>query len=303
MSHLNESSILKEFGGKIRNDLNNLLSSENIDHDIDLTSYSPYTTVEQLPAYVSQIGDKYTVLTLNCQCINAKFDDLYLLLNDLSKNDNFQFSIINIQETWIKCGSNGGPPDVSMFKLPGYQTFALGASCSSKGGLICYILDSINVSPKLSVENSNIWEGLFLDLDIDSTTLTIGNIYRPPRSNNNNQSIGNFIKEFRPVIEKLCKENKNIVLSGDFNIDLLKLNERDKYAEFFDMLISLGFLPKITYPTRFAKKSASLIDQIFVRNQGLHNRNSISGILHSPISDHYAAFTSLSFKQPTKSPR
>ena len=72
---------------------------------------------------------------------------------------------------------NGGPPDVSMFKLPGYQTFALGASCSSKGGLICYILDSINVSPKLSVKDSNIWEGLFLDLDLDSTTLAVGNIY------------------------------------------------------------------------------------------------------------------------------
>ena len=165
MPHLNESVIFKEYGGKIRNDLNNLLSSHNIDNDIDISSYSPYTTVEQLPAYVTQIADDISVLTLNCQCISAKFDDLFVVLNELSKKDNFHFSIINIQETWVKCGTNGDAPDVFMYKLPGYQTFALGASCSSKGGLFCYVLDSMNVSPKLSVSDSNIWEGLFLDLE------------------------------------------------------------------------------------------------------------------------------------------
>ena len=266
-SHLNESIILKEYGGKVRNDLNSILSSQNIDHDIDLTSFSPYVTVEQLPGHVSQIADKISILSLNCGSIRSKFDDLYILLHELSTKDNFKFSVINIQETWIKAGENDSAPDVSMYKLPGYQTFALGASCSSKGGLFCYVSESLNASHKLSIKDSNIWEALFLDIDLDSTSLTVGNIYRPPRFNNNNQSVGSFIKEFKPVVEKLSKEKNNIVLSGDFNIDLLKVNDREKYAEFFDLLISLGFLPKITFPTRFAKKSASLLDQIFVKKQ------------------------------------
>ena len=303
MSHLDESVILKEYGGKIKNDLNTLLSSDDIDHDIDFTSLSPYVTIEQLPAYISRIKDNFSVLTLNCQCINAKFDDLYVVLQELLKSGNFNFSVINIQETWIKSGDDGSSPDVSLFNLPGYKTFALGASCSSKGGLLCYVLDSINAYQKLAIDKSNIWEGLFLDLEFDSTSLLIGNIYRPPRFNNNNQSIAKFISEFSPIVENISKDYKNVILCGDFNIDLLKLNEREKYAEFFDLLLSSGFLPKITFPTRFSKKSASLIDQIFVKNNGLLTQNSLSGIIHSPISDHYAAFTSLSFCQPSSSPK
>ena len=76
-----------------------------------------------------------------------------------------------------------------------------------------------------------------------------------------------------------------------------------KYAESFDMLMTFGFLPKITFPTRLAHKSASLLDQIFVRSNSIQNKNSVSGILHSPISDHYGAFTSLTFNQPKTSPR
>ena len=285
MTHLNESIILKEFGGKIGNDLNNLLSTQNHDQDIDLTSFSPYVTVEQLPSYVSQIADNFSILTLNCQCLNSKFDDLYILINELSQNNGFNFSVINIQETWLKNEADGSLPDVSMYNLPGYQTFCLGASCSSKGGLLCYVLESLNATKKFTIDNSDIWEGLFLDIDLGSEYVTLGNIYRPPRANNNNTMVTNFLKEFKPIVEKLSKANKNVVLTGDFNIDLLKVNEREKYAEFFDLLISLGFLPKITFPTRFAKKSASLIDQIFVKDKGLNNHSSHSGILHSPISD------------------
>ena len=304
MSHLDESPILREYGGKIKNDLNALLSSDNIDDDIDLSSFSPYVTIEQLPSYVSQVKEKFSILTLNCQCINSKFDDLYIILNELSKKDAFKFSVINIQETWVRNEANGDAPDVSMYKLPGYKTFALGASCSSKGGLFCYVADSINACTRLTIDSSDIWEGIFIDLDFDTTSLILGNVYRPPRSNNNNQSIERFVTEFKPVLENISKANKNIVLSGDFNIDLLKLKEREKYSEFFDIMLSMGFLPKITFPTRFAKKSASLIDQIFIKSRDfMLNQNSKSGILHSSLSDHYAAFTSLSFKQPSKAAR
>ena len=303
MSHLNESLILKEYGGKIGNDLNSLLSTHDYEEDIDLSSFSPYITVEQLPPFVSQIADNLTILTLNCQCINSKFDDLCIVLDELYKSNGFKFSVINIQETWIKKEIDGSPPDVSMYKLPGYQTFSVGASCSSKGGLLCYVLDSIDTSMKLTVDNCNTWEGIFLNLDLGSESLILGNIYRPPRLNNNNTSVSNFLREFKPIVEKVSKTNKNVVITGDFNIDLLKVNEREKYAEYFDLFISLGFLPKITFPTRFAKKSASLIDQIFVKNKDLNCHNSKSGILHSPISDHYAAFTSLSLKKPTHSPK
>ena len=51
---------------------------------------------------------------------------------------------------------------------------------------------------------------------------------------------------------------------GDFNIDLLKVNIHAQTNEFVNDvdLISQGFLPKITRPTRITPHSATLIDHI-----------------------------------------
>ena len=42
MTYKYETDILKEYGGILHNNLNNLLSSQDIDDDINLTSFSPY---------------------------------------------------------------------------------------------------------------------------------------------------------------------------------------------------------------------------------------------------------------------
>ena len=289
-------------GGSAANNLNNLISHTETPDEVDISSVSQYVTIQQLPGYISSQAGKISLLTLNCQCINAKFDELYAVLHNLSSNHSLKFSIILIQETWI----SGKEPDVSCFKLPGYKTFPLGASCSSKGGLLCYVLESITAKIKMKIDSSKIYECIFLELEgITTTPVIIGNIYRPPRLNNNDKSITNFIKEITPVLSKLVRENENIIIAGDFNINLLKLHERQKYAEFLDLMMSHGFLPKITYPTRYARKSASILDQIYVKSKitGLANEASLSGILHSAISDHFAAFTTLSFKSTDKCPK
>ena len=54
--------------------------------------------------------------------------------------------------------------------------------------------------------NSNIWEGLFIDINGGNLcrtrrTFTIGNIYRPPHDNNNNANIQQFISELSPIVD------------------------------------------------------------------------------------------------------
>ena len=70
-------------------------------------------------------------------------------------------------------------------------------------------------------------------------------------------------------------------------------------------MISFGFLAKINSLTRYAKKSASLIDQIYVRNRlpDMIDQTSMSGILHTAISDHFGIFTTHRFKTPKSTPR
>ena len=60
----------------------------------------------------------------------------------------------------------------------------------------------------------------------------VGNIYRPPHNNNNNANI----KEISTIINKLQKENKYATIVDDFNINLLQINEREKFDEFFYLM-------------------------------------------------------------------
>ncbi len=48
--------------------------------------------------------------------------------------------------------------------------------------------------------------------------------YRPPKENL--EFYKQFIEEFAPILDNLEKNNKDVILAGDFNIDLLKINEK-----------------------------------------------------------------------------
>ena len=53
--------------------------------------------------------DEFCILSLNIQSLNAKFDELVILLHSLT---NCKFSAICIQETWLTDKS-----DLSLFKI------------------------------------------------------------------------------------------------------------------------------------------------------------------------------------------
>ena len=57
--------------------------------------------------------------------------------------------------------------------------------------------------------------------------LTICNISRPPHDNNNNDNISKFLSELSPVLDILQKENSYAAIVGDFNTNLLQMNERE----------------------------------------------------------------------------
>ena len=88
--------------------------------------------------------------------------------------------------------------------------------------------------------------------------MVLGNIYRPPRNNNNNESIDRFMNEFNPIIDTINNFNCDAMLVGDFNIDLLRINEREKYNTFLNTMILNSYFPNICFPTRFEKKNQVL---------------------------------------------
>ena len=94
--------------------------------------------------------------------------------------------------------------------------------------------------------------------------------------NNNNHSIENFIQQFTPVIDKLSKNNLHAVVVCDFNIDFLKIDGREIYGEFLDLMCTHGLFPKITLSSRFAKKSCSLIDLLQISQPEFYSLTSCS---------------------------
>ena len=133
--------------------------------------------------------------------------------------------------------------------------------CSPHGGLITYI-DENYLATSINVNNtSQIWEGQFILVkDIEcNNEIVIGNIYRPPYGNNGKENIGTFISELDPVLSNLSNANRDRMITGDFNINLLHINLANKkhFGEFVDLMLGLSLFPKITFPTRIGDNGHS----------------------------------------------
>ena len=69
-----------------------------------------------------------------------------------------------------------------------------------------------------------------------------------------------FLKSLTERFTK--KNNKEVILLGDFNIDLIKSNSNANALEFLDVIYSSNLLPHITSPTHLTSRSHTLIDNI-----------------------------------------
>ena len=114
--------------------------------------------------------------------------------------------------------------------------------------------------------------------------ILVGCIYRHP-----SMDLNEFNEEFlEPLMEKISTDNKNIFLTGDFNVDLMKIDSDDNTSNYFDTFTSNLFVPHIIYPTRITTTSKTLIDNIF--SNSLNFSQGTSGNLTISISDHLAQF-------------
>ena len=81
--------------------------------------------------------------------------------------------------------------DISLYQIPGYQLISQETKCSNHGGLAIYLSDEYTFKSLPLNIISDIWEGMFLEITGDNLKrkITLGNIYRPPRFNNRNETI------------------------------------------------------------------------------------------------------------------
>ena len=82
---------------------------------------------------------------------------------------------------------------------------------------------------------------------------------------------------------------KHSILTGDFNIDLIKFDISNNTNEFSNTVIKNGFIPTILLPARVTSHTCTLIDLIFYLSR-ISRIQVSSGNLMTDMSDHFANF-------------
>lgn len=274
----NQNDVLEQYGGLQNNSLCNKLS--NLDNHIDCELYeeppilqiSQYVDFEALIDILKEKDHVFKILSLNCQSLFAKIDQLQVLVN-MIRDKGSSFDVICLQETWVSPDTDIGP-----LQLDDYIFLNQHWQCSRHGGLGIYIKETLDFKLMQGITHS-IWEEQFIEVNLNNTKITIGNVYRLPHETN--EDYLNFTAEFSDCIRR--RDCNHLVVCGDFNIDLLKIDEKPSYNDFFESVLSLGLVPKITLPTRFSRNRATLIDNFYSKISNNFSK-ATSGILINNIS-------------------
>ena len=186
---INSEDFLRHKGGLSKNDLTKVLNLDNNGNLIKLKS--EYYSVDELCCFLDKHHNKLTLLSLNINSLNSRYDELCILVDTLAKS-NVQIFLICIQEARIQLNA-----DINHLKLNNYTmlTQAYTDTCSKKGGLVIYVLDSLSIRNYTNFNTYSTWEGLAVEINYNSEkSITVCNIYRPPRDNNGHASIDFFLK-------------------------------------------------------------------------------------------------------------
>ena len=154
----------------------------------------------------------------------------------------------------------------------------LNRKMGKKGGLGFYIQNNFQAVLRhdLFINNEKVFESLFIEIPINAKDrVIIGEVYRSPSG-----SVTEFLETLDDVLRKVFAEKYEVILMGDFNLDLTKLSCRQP-SNLLSLLISYGLAPCINIPTRILNQSATLIDNIFSSLHSIRNE-----VLLSDISDH-----------------
>ena len=255
--------------------LSNLILQNN-DPNNENTNFCKYYTIDQFCSKKFNNTQNFSIFHLNTHSLQYHKTDLDILLDSLR----LEFDIIAISETRLQKGT----APVRNIDIPNYQ-YEHTPTEANKGGTLLYISDKLNYKPRkdLEIYNKKQIESTFVEiLNEKGKNIIVGCIYKHHTITQNE-----FIEILSPLLMKISKEKKICYLAGDFNMNLLHLEKDPEIEKYFDLLTNNKFMPLVTSPTRIAKSSKTLIDNIFY-NQ--FSNDIISGNLTVGISDHMPQF-------------
>ena len=170
-------------------------------------------------------------------------------------------------------------------QMDGYSIYSQ-LSESSCGGCVLYINSMLNHHMKddLSVIEDD-YETIWIEINNHkSKKLLCCCLYRHPSND-----ITNFNNHISSILQKVQKDNKSLLIMGDFNIisNLVNYDSHPETNDFINLMVSHYLLPHILHPTRVTDHSTIITDNIFFNTLEF---DTLNGNLLTKISDHFSHF-------------
>ena len=212
---------------------------------------------------------------MNIRSLHKNGDELLTYLKTLK----LSFDVICLTETWLL-------EDFSIIAelFPHYNSYnsvRLGNQPSGGSTILVHSDYSSMEMGELSCNNEHL-EAVFVQINHKGKVVRLASCYRPPSFHD----FDSFTSLFQEKILALETNSIDCFICGDFNLDLLKINENRYVSRFYDILSSMALLPSIVKPTRCTNESQTLIDNIFTNRLDEFD----AGILEVDVSDHFAIF-------------
>ena len=173
----------------------------------------------------------------------------------------FSFDIICISEIRI---SKHNLQTINI-NIPGHNIEHTPTESKAERTLI-YMSEKISykIRNDLNIYNPKQLESIFIEIPRpDLPGGIVGTIYKLPSMN-----VSTFnVEFFAPLLKNLNKENKEVILTGYFNVNLLNFGKERRTHQFLEERFHNNYTPQITLPTRITDRSATLIDNVFLNTQ------------------------------------
>ena len=243
---------------------------------------SKYYSLEDLCQLIEKRSNDTSVLYANSRSLLKHIHEYKELLDCIFSVKKHSFDILCFAETWLN------HENYTLANFEGYEhVMKIKQNTYRGGGLSIFIKEDINYIERSDLSfQSNQYDCIFIEIISNNTgnhNTIIGLVYRSPSYNSELE----FTNKMEGILEKIHNERKEIIICGDFNMDLLKADTHYPTTALIDTMLTYQLKPCITLPTRVTNNSATLIDHIYKK---ISDKDSIAGTLLSDITDHYINF-------------
>ena len=215
------------------------LSEKNEDNRLEFTckanpfkkldTQCKYITNDQIDSYLNDNNNAFSLIHFNARSLKSNFCKIQSLI----RNTKEEYSVIAISETWFDENTNN-----TDYQLDEYDMYFTSRTNKRGGGVLLYInknQESMKIDT-FSIAIDDLLEIITIELILpNSKNKIISCVYRTPGSD-----VDKFTSKIEEFLQQI-KLSKHYYLCGDFNIDILKMENNKSTKLYMEMLYSYGY--------------------------------------------------------------